>query len=136
MLEALDAKAGLNEICTLHFSFFLPQRSPSCKHPWLKTTTQQSLLSSNLSASCPYARPAGSTYAIEQQRHPPEMTLIADVTVDNKEYMAPGTPFRQTWRIRNPGIGIGLPGDMKDSRAGCMLFCSLFLFFFSFSFFS
>ena len=46
---------------------------------------------------------AGSTEVIEQQRHPPEMQLIGDVTIDNKEYIFPNTPFRQSWRLKNAG---------------------------------
>eukprot|EP00123_Amoebidium_parasiticum_P017586 comp23907_c0_seq1/m.42094 comp23907_c0_seq1/g.42094 ORF comp23907_c0_seq1/g.42094 comp23907_c0_seq1/m.42094 type:complete len:242 (-) comp23907_c0_seq1:71-796(-) len=57
----------------------------------------------NLQAAIASFYESGSNEIYEQLQHPPEVTLVGDMTLDNKDALAPNAPFRQTWKIRNTG---------------------------------
>jgi len=57
----------------------------------------------NLQAAIASYYESGNTELYEAQQHPPEMGLLADLTIDSKDQMGPNAPFRQTWRVANTG---------------------------------
>lgn len=46
---------------------------------------------------------SGNIQTYAQQRNPPDMDLLKDNTIHNKEAMLPGSTFRQSWILKNSG---------------------------------